>query len=229
MQTPTGPATAASHAELTDEELARRVVDGEVELFELLVRRHNGKVYRAVRGLIRDEAAVEDLMQQAYVRAYTHLAQFNGASKLSTWLVRIAINEALQRLRADRGLKLLDVESASPGEDPMASPQESPEDSTHHRALLRVVEAAIDELPEIYRTTLMLRDVQGFSTAEASEALQVEEDAVKQRLHRARAMLREGLQARLGPQLADAFGFQAVRCDRIAHGVMEKLRALTRR
>jgi RNA polymerase sigma-70 factor, ECF subfamily len=211
-----------------DEELARRVSEGETALFEVLMRRHNARVYRAVRALLTDEDEVEDVMQQAYVLAFTHLAQFEGSAKFSTWLIRIAVNEALLHLRkqsrwvsidggagedSERGMKL--VERKTP----------DPERRALDRELVRLLEVAIDALPPLYRTVLVLREVDGLSTGETAEVLSVSEEVVRTRLHRARALVREALDTRLGGQLEEVFSFHASRCDRVVAAVMAHITA----
>ena len=216
-------AVSARGAGLPDEELARRVVAGDRAAFEVLMRRHNPRVYRAIRSILRDEAEVEDAMQQTYLLAYAHLAQFGGASSLATWLTRIAINEALGRVR--RRSRLVAVASWSSPEDDVTSRDDSPEEGAAQREAVRLVEHSMDALPEAYRTVLMLRDVDGLSTAETAEALSTTEEAVRVRLLRARRALRAAFAETVGSGLADAFPFHAPRCDRVVAGVLAALDA----
>ncbi|MCI0672883.1 MAG: RNA polymerase sigma factor, partial [Myxococcaceae bacterium] len=191
------PPLPAGAAQLSDEEVARRVCAGETALFEVLMRRYNARVYRAVRSCLRDEGAVEEVMQQAYLRAFTHLDQFSGAARLSTWLVRIAVNEALMRRRREVRLHVVaDVEELSGGPD--MEPVPSPEDRAARRELASLLERAVDSLSEGYRTTFVLREVEGLSTAETAEVLGVSEDVVKTRLHRAKGQVRDALYAAAG-------------------------------
>ena len=212
---------------LPDEEIVRRVRAGERDLYELLLRRHNQRVYRAIRSVLRDEVEIEDVMQQAYVLAYVHLDQFAGLARFSTWLVRIAINEALARARRPR-LVLVD-EGSEEAEAPMstASGGRTPEQELEQRELVLLVERAIDELPEMYRTVMVLREIEGLSTAEVAEALETTEDVVKTRLHRARALLTARVEAS-DSELEGAFPFHARRCDRVVAAVMTQLAARTR-
>lgn len=205
---------------LSDEEIARRVVSGEVALYELLMRRHNQLVYRSVRSLIRDETEVEDVMQHAYVAAYQGLGSFRGSSMFSTWLVRIAMNEALTRLR--RATKFTVLEGGRSQEEIVAeqTTDMSPEDVAERRQLLGILERAIDSLPDMYRTVVMLRDVEGLSTAEAAQMLDTSEDVIKTRLHRAKALLRERLVALGEAHVDGAFRFEAPRCNRVVQNVM---------
>jgi RNA polymerase sigma-70 factor (ECF subfamily) len=209
-------------ASIPDEEVVRRVRAGELALFELLMRRHNPRVYRAIRSILRDEGDVEDAMQQSYLQAFAGLDGYSGASAVSTWLVRIAINEALMRVRKQGRLEIVEDVSI-PAEDSMDAPPPTPEDRAATREAIRLVEAAVDQLPLIHRTTFMLRDVQGLSTAEAAECLGVSEETVKIRLHRARNALRDALFAQVGPSAAAAFPFLAPRCNRVVAAVLARV------
>lgn len=204
---------------LSDAEVVRRIVDGDRALFEVLMRRYNQQVYRAIRGILRNEDEVEDTMQQAYLLAYAHLEEFAGASSFSTWLTRIAINEAFARLRKRGRLSVVD-EIPDFAEDIMRSPPESPEARAVARQSMRFLESAIDKLPPLYRTTFMLREVEQLSTTETSERLGITEQAVKVRLHRARLALRDALAATVGQSAPQAFEFLVPRCDRVVAAVM---------
>lgn len=206
---------------LSDAEIVRRVVSGDTALFEILVRRYNQRVYRAVRAVLRADEDVEDVMQQAYLSAFAHLGQFAERAQFSTWLIRIAVNEALARLRK-RGrvaweMEIPEMESSAP----------SPEEQAQTSQIREVVEQELDALPPTYRTVLVLRDVEGLSTAETASALDVSEDVVKTRLHRARAMVRDGLARRAGQSLQEVYPFGNARCDRVTANVMELLHDLS--
>jgi RNA polymerase sigma-70 factor (ECF subfamily) len=198
-----------------DAEIVRRVRAGESALFEVLMRRHNQRVYRVVRAVLKDEAEVEDAMQQAYISAFTHLHQFEDRSQFSTWLIRIALHEAFGRRRNVRA----DQDS---GEvmDTLVSLQADPERQAYAQELSRVLEAAVDALPETYRTVFMLRDIEGLSTIETGEGLGLGEEAVKTRLHRARVMIRRAVAERIGEAGPSAFQFHAPRCDRVVGHVL---------
>jgi RNA polymerase sigma-70 factor, ECF subfamily len=208
-----------------DEEIVRRVLGGDLPLFELLMRRHNQRVYRAIRSILRDDAESEDVMQEAYVRAYEHLAQFEGRAQFSTWLTRIAVNEALKRLAARGRMDPLDM--SYDGEDePMhvlASNSPTPEANASSSEAVTLLEQAILALPQSYRSVIVLRDVEEMSTSETAEALSLTESNVKVRLHRGHELLREELYARAGASTPKAFGFHAVRCDRVVNAVLERL------
>lgn len=201
---------------LTDAEIVRRVVAGETSLFELIMRRYNQRVYRAVRAIVRDESEAEDVMQQAYVNAYTHLRQFEERSAFPTWLTRIAINEALARIRP-RGLHMVPDDEVPEVE----SPSPNPEEAAMTSEIKEVMESEIAALPESYRSVFMLREVEGLSTIETAECLNLSEDVVKTRLHRARMMLRENIYKRAN--FGSTFTFGQSRCDRIVAAVMARI------
>lgn len=209
---------------MTDAEIVGRIRAGETALFEVLMRRHNQRVYRVARAVLRDESETEDVMQQAYINAYTHLHQFEDRSQFSTWLTRITVREALARRRKWRP----DVAPQSPDTpgdrmDRFPSHQPDPERQAYGKELGRVLEEAVDSLPESYRCVFMLRDIEGLSTTETAAGLEVGEEAVKTRLHRARAMVRRAVTDRLGSATAEAFQFHASRCDRVVEAVLGNL------
>lgn len=208
---------------LSDLELCARVRAGEPHLFEVLIRRTNETLYRAVRAILKSEAEVEDVMQEAYVAAYLHLDQFAGKAKFSTWAVRIGVNEALTKLRktnraADLGAEL---------DEDLPSADRTPEQRASARDALAQLEEAVDALPDGYRAVLVLREIDGLSTEETASTLGLSEEAVKVRLHRARARLRQQLGDRT-PELVDAFLFNRVRCDRVAAAVLRAIGAVAR-
>jgi RNA polymerase sigma-70 factor (ECF subfamily) len=209
---------------LSDDEVVRRVREGEPALFEILMRRYNQRLYRVARAILRDDAEAEDVMQQAYVNAFTHLGQFESRARFSTWLTRIATYEALGRLRARRRIKEVDVmlENADPFEG-FAAPGPDPERQAFAAELRRALESSLESLSPAYRYVFVMRDVEGLSTAETAECLGVSEDVVKTRLHRARALLREALWGRAGLAAGDVCAFHAARCDRVVAAVFATL------
>jgi RNA polymerase sigma-70 factor (ECF subfamily) len=211
---------------LDDAEVVRRVLAGEVELFEVLLRRHDPRVYRTVRAILRDESEAEDAMQSAWVRAYQHLGDWAGASSFTTWLLKIAANEALGRLRR-RG-RLVPVEDEEDGDGGIMDPRaEDPEERAAAHETVRLLERAVDSLSTPYRSVYMLREIEELSTAETAEALGLSEEAVKVRLHRARGMLREALGEAIGRAAPEAFQFLAPRCNRMVERVMAAIAAMT--
>jgi RNA polymerase sigma-70 factor (ECF subfamily) len=220
------PRTATADDAATDEQLVSRICAGESACFEALMRRHNQRLYRAARAIVKDEAEAEDVMQQAYVNAYVHLDQFAEKAAFSTWLTKIAVYDALARSRR-RGTAALHAVFES-GEDTMTHIQTTEPDPEHQAfatELRRLLESAVDGLPEHHRIVFTLREIEGLSTAETAECLEISEENVKTRLHRARAMLRDDLFARTGAATAGAFQFHLSRCDRVVAGVFEKIAA----
>jgi RNA polymerase sigma-70 factor (ECF subfamily) len=209
---------------LSDEEVVRRVLRGETALFEIVMRRYNQRLFRVARAIVRDEAEAEDVLQQAYVNAYTHLGQFAGDARFATWLTRIATYEALARVRRQvRGQERSGMRDAEESMDALPGREPDPEKQAFTGELRRALEASLDALPRTYRTVFVLRDVEGLSTAEAALCLEVSEDVVKTRLHRARALLREDLFDRAGLSARTIFSFQAERCDRAVAAVLARL------
>jgi RNA polymerase sigma-70 factor, ECF subfamily len=208
---------------LPDEEVVRRVLNGETALFEIIMRRYNQRLYRIARGILRDDAEAEDVMQDAYVRAYTHLRQFAGRAQFSTWLSRIAIHEALARSKRRQRVDQLGNEELGGEDMNLLATSLNPEEQTSASELRGALEEAILAIPEQYRLVLMLRDVEQMSTAEAAAALELTEENVKVRLHRARALVRKELFARAGSEAQSAFGFMGARCDRVVARVLQAI------
>jgi RNA polymerase sigma-70 factor (ECF subfamily) len=213
----------ASWPSLTDDEVVRRVLDGETMLFEVLMRRYNQRLYRVARAILRDDAEAEDVMQHAYVAAYAHLAQYAGRARFSTWLTRIAVHEALARARR----RHRESQTAPPWEPDvdatslLASSWPDPEQQVLDGELRSLLESAIEALPMGYRSVFVLRDVEGMSTGETAACLGLSEDVVKTRLHRARSQLRRELFQR--DALAATYSFHLTRCNRVVRAVFERL------
>jgi RNA polymerase sigma-70 factor, ECF subfamily len=208
---------------LSDEQIVAQVVAGQTALFEVLMRRHNERIYRAARAIVRDDREAEDVMQQAYVNAYAHLRQFDGRAKFSTWLTRIAVNEALARARKQGRYEPFDEQTPAAGDVFMSRQQADPERQAFTRELGSLLESAVDSLPDGAREVFMLREIEGLSTAETAACLGVSEDVIKTRLSRARAALRRDLFERAGLAASNAFTFERPRCDRIVAAVMERI------
>ena len=215
----TAPLSLPAHEPWADEQVIARVRAGEVQLFELLMRRYNERIYRAVRSILRDESRAEDVMQAAYLRAFSQLAAFEARSSFTTWLTRIAINEALAERR--RGLRMVPQDGATMSElpGPGRSPEESAQDQEHRLLLVR----AVDALPEHFRTVFILRQVQELSVEETARCLDLREETVKTRLHRARALLRRELLDQVEPLLGNVLPFKAPRCDRVVAAVLARI------
>lgn len=200
-----------------DGELVRRIRSGDGPLFGELMRRHNARLFRIARAILREDAEAEDVLQEAYVRAFEHLGRLEAPEAVAGWLSRIVVNEAKARLRRRRAVREL------------GSAQEvrvvafDPEQETLSRQLRDVLAGAIDALPLGYRTVFVLREIEGLDTREVSAALGIREEAVKTRLHRARAALREELYARIGAAALPPFRFDGERCDRLVAAVLRRI------
>jgi RNA polymerase sigma-70 factor (ECF subfamily) len=214
----TTSAAAVAPATLSDEEIVARVLKDETALFEILMRRHNEQLYRAARAILRDEREAEDVMQEAYVNAYTHLAQFDGRAKFSTWLTKIAVYEAIARAKRRGRYESLDDTSMETFMPNTTSPD--PEREAFGHELGTIIESAIDRLGDGSREVFMLRQVQGLSTAETAAALGVSEDVVKTRFSRARHALQNDLLTRVGSASTEAFTFGQSRCDAVVARVL---------
>lgn len=213
-------------ATLPDEEIVSRILAGDTALFEVLMRRHNERVYRAARAILRDGREAEDVMQEAYVNAYTHLDQFDGRAQFSTWLTRIAVNEALARARKRGRYEPLDGGSLETFMPISSAPD--PERQALGRELGALIESAVDKLGDGYREVFMLRQVEGCSTAETAQILGVSEDVVKTRFSRARHALQTDLLDRTGGAAETAFPFGRAHCDAMVAAVMARITALSR-
>jgi RNA polymerase sigma-70 factor (ECF subfamily) len=223
MLTGTGSPGLTESSDHPDEQIVRDVLDGKTAMFELLMRRYNERVYRAARAIVRDEDEAEDVMQQAYVNAFTHLRQFNGSALFSTWLIRIAINEALARVRRKGRYEAFDDAPSTVDLLMSMNPSENPERQAFAGELRDLLESAIDVLPNGMREVFVLREVEGMSTLEVAECLGVSEDVVKTRLSRGRATLRRVLMERTGATASEAFRFYRPRCDRVVAAVLAKI------
>jgi RNA polymerase sigma-70 factor, ECF subfamily len=206
---------------MDDERVIERVCAGEVELFELLMRRHNQRIYRTVRSILRDDDEAVDVMQEAYLNAYSHLRDFSGKARFSTWLTRIAVHEAFARLRRRRRLEPL---NDADDEELMTSQGPGPDDGASDGELRAFLEDAVDALPETFRTTFILRAVEHLSVAETAEVLGIPEETVKTRHHRARERLQNALTERVGEALPRLFGFHRPRCDEVVAFVLGRIR-----
>ena len=215
-------AISAQTSALTDEEAVARIRSGETGLFELLMRRHNQRVYRAARAILRDDAEAEDVMQDAYVRAFCHLAEFEGRSRFSTWLTRIAVHEALARIRRGRRFQAVDPETQETS-TMSTVPRLTPEQHASDGEIRSVLEKAIDSLPDEFRSVFVLRAIEEMSGAETAECLGIPEETVKTRLFRARSRLQETLLSALEPAAPRAFEFHLSRCDRVVAAVLARL------
>jgi RNA polymerase sigma-70 factor (ECF subfamily) len=218
----------AKNLPISDDEVVQRVRAGETGLFEVVMRRYNQRLYRVARAIVRDDAEAEDVIQQAYVNAYRHLDQFAGRAMFSTWLTRIAVHEALARARRRGRFDEQERVDDRDGDvmDALKAPGPDPERQAFAGEIRALIESAIETLPEHYRTVFVMRAVEGMSTAESAECLDISEETAKTRLHRARMLLRDTLYQRAGIESAAAFSFEAPRCDRVVAAVFEEIEAI---
>jgi RNA polymerase sigma-70 factor, ECF subfamily len=193
------------------------------------MQRHNRRLYRCARSIVRDDAEAEDIVQETYVDAFSKLASFRGESSLATWLTRITLNEALGRVRRRRAtveLTALDAAESSKAQIipyPLVAANPDPERTAAQREMRRLIERAIDDLPELFRVVFVMRDVEGVSVEETAAFLGVRLATVKTRLHRARRLLRRALDAQLATALVDAFPFDGAHCARMTDAVLHRL------
>src|SRR5688572_12620682 len=210
---------AADHS-LTDDIIIARVLLGKTEEYEILVRRYNNMLYKTARGILSHENDIEDAMQEAYLRAFEKLHQFRKEAKFSTWLTRILINCALKQVNK---LKKEPLRLDELKDDDLGSLESMTEDAPAEvgENLKKAIEFAIDHLPSKYRIVFMLREIEHKSTAETGGLLDISEENVKIRLHRAKEMLKNILQSEL--RSLDVFEFLAPRCMMIAERVMDQI------
>ena len=212
----------------SDAELVACAAGGDAQAFALIMRRHNQLLFRTARSILRNHDEAEEALQEAYLRAWRAMGSFRAEARLSTWLARIVINEALARLRR-HGAQVIPLDTAieaaaGAGEAwEEADPDLQPERSAMRQEIRNLIERRIDRLPEAYRTVFMLRAVEEMSVSETAEALQLNEATVRTRFLRARGMLREHLSRDIDVALGDAFAFAGARCDRIVAGVLRRL------
>jgi RNA polymerase sigma-70 factor, ECF subfamily len=225
------PLHLVSDPAIDDAELARRIAKQDEAAFECVMRRHNGALYRVARAILKNDADAEDVLQEAYLAAYRHIGDFRADAKLSTWLTRIVVNQALARRRSRHRSRIVVPFSNLHADEHIADAlvdrdgaHSSPEQSTMRAEFRRLLEKKIEGLPMAFRTVYMLRDVDELSGAETAECLSITEATVRTRLFRARGLLRESLSRELDLAAADVFHFGGERCDRIVAGVLSRLK-----
>ncbi len=225
------PAAALSLPLLADVELAQRVAAGDEAALRHLMRRHNQALFRAARSILRDDAEAEDAVQEGYLRAYRAMGTFRGDAKLSTWLMRIVVNEAIERSRkAKRGAQVIAIDSGAEAHAAeatvSANPDNEPERLVARAQTRRLLEAKIDALPDLFRAVFVLRAVEEMSVEEVAQSLEIPEATVRTRFFRARAMLREAMSRDVDLAMEEAFSFAGERCDRITERVLARVAAM---
>jgi len=219
------PRPAPQPASLLDTEVVERVLAGDAALFEILMRRYNQRLFRVARGILADDHEAEDVVQEAWVRAFQALGSYRGEASVATWITRIAAHEAMARSRHRR--RLVPVEGPGGGSDgePPDRPDGSaaPDRAAENRELQRALSAALDTLPDSLRAVFVLREVEGLSSQETADALDLSPENARVRLHRAKALLRQTLDERIGREVRRLYLFDGGRCDRLVAGVFERL------
>lgn len=216
-------------AALSDQDLAELARQGEREAFRQIMQRYNRRIYRVARAILKDESDAEDVVQETYLRAFIGLEGFRRDSTLATWLTRIAVNEALGRLRRIKpsvDLSVLDRPEERSRMSVVAFPSRSgidPEQASAESDVRRVLERAVDELPEHFRVVFVMRDVEEMSVEETAAQLGLRPETVRTRLHRARAQLRAALRDQITSALTDTFPFAGERCARLTEVVLGRL------
>lgn len=219
---PWATATTPSTAPGGEDELIRRARARDEAAIRAILQANNRRLFRIARGILRNDSEAEDVVQETYVRALTHLDGFRGDSSLSTWLTRIAMNEAMgRRRRPESELRPQDRPEAEIIPFPAAA--NDPEKSMAQRQIQGVVETAIDDLPEPFRLVFIARVIEEMSIEETAALLDLKPETVKTRLHRARALLRQNVERKIGPVLLDAFPFGGPRCERLTDVVLKRL------
>jgi len=226
----TRPALNASGG--TDADLVTAIRRHDQSAFETLMRRHNGKLFRIARAILRDDAEAEDALQDGYLHAYRRISEFRGDAQLSTWLVRIVINQALMRLRRQKRDRVVVPFGGGQGSDgdpttaDIADERgESPPDAALRGEVRRLLERRIDELPVAFRTVFVMREVEDMTVEETAACLSIPAATVRTRLFRARALLRDALARDMDPATVEVFGFAGARCDHIVQRVFSMLNA----
>ena len=194
------------------------------------MRRHNGKLFRVARAILKDDADAEDALQDGYLEAYRRIGDFRGEAQLATWLTRIVINQALMRLRRQRRDRVVvpfgdgrRQDTQPNGADMADANAESPTDATMRGEVRRMLERRIDELPVAFRTVFVMREVEDMSVEETAACLSIPAATVRTRLFRARALLREALARDMDSATVEVFGFAGERCDRIVASVLARV------
>jgi RNA polymerase sigma-70 factor (ECF subfamily) len=232
IRTTASPADPKPASTIDDAEIAQRIGRHDQAAFEIMMRRHNGKLFRVARAILKDDAEAEDALQDAYVDAYRHIDEFRGGARLATWLTRIVINQALMRLRKHKRSRIVvplrDAGAAEPDEaeaDVADERSESPPGATLRAEIRRALERRIDELPVAFRTVFVMREVEDMTVEETAECLAIPAATVRTRLFRARALLREALALDMDMATVDVFSFAGERCDRIVAGALKRAEA----
>jgi RNA polymerase sigma-70 factor, ECF subfamily len=212
-----------------ESELIDRIAHGDHAAFEAVMRRYNGKLFRVARAILKDDTEAEDALQDAYLEAFRHIAEFRGGAQFATWLTRIVINQSLMRLRKQKRERVVvpfrergSLDDTPVDADVPDRSAEPPPAAILRAEIRRLVERRIDELPVAFRTVFVMRDVEDMTVQETADCLSIPPATVRTRLFRARALLREALARDMDPATIDVFGFAGERCDRIVAAVLKR-------
>jgi RNA polymerase sigma-70 factor (ECF subfamily) len=222
------PVTQAHTETLTDEDLVNLARARDEAAVRAITKRYNRRLFRIARSILRNDAEAEDVVQETYVRAFTGLDLFRGDARFGTWITRIAMNEALGRLRRRRPTVDWETYGANRNQAeiihfPIPAVSNDPEKVMAQSEVRAVLEQAIDELPDAFRAVFVARIVEGMSVDETADLFGLQPETVKTRLHRARLLLREELDKQLGPALTSSFPFDGLRCDRMTESVVRRI------
>lgn len=220
----------------SDAELCALARQGSEQAYSAIIRRHNGRLFRIARSILKNDAEAEDAVQDAYVRAFINFADLRDVTRLSSWLGRITANEALGRLRGRRRTVTLDeIADRDPRDDEISAagaglmPRQDPETAVTHKEVSAILESAIDRLPTHFRMVLVACAIEQMSIEEAASCFELPPNTIKTRLHRARRLLRKALGAEFVAVLPDVFAFAGARCDRITARVLTRMASISRR
>jgi RNA polymerase sigma factor (sigma-70 family) len=218
---PVAPAETVRIEDLDDAALVERAQRRDAAAFWLIIKRHNQRLHRIARAVLDDETEAQDVLQETYIHAFQHLSEFRAEARLSTWLTRITLNEALGRRRQRR--PTVDVNSIKAMPAPVSAHEADPEEGAALAEIRRMLERAVDDLPEHFRMVFIMRDVEEMSTEETALLLGLRPQTVKTRLHRARRLLREKLRDKFAAVFTDTFPFAGAPCDRLVQSVLDRL------
>lgn len=224
---PRSPVRPVEMEASTEAELVRRARAREEPAVRAITQRYNRRLFRVARSILRDDAEAEDVVQETYVRAFTGLDLFRGDASFGTWITRIAMNEALGRLRKRRPTVDWEAygENRTQAEilDFPGAASNDPEKMMAQAEIRTILERAIDELPDAFRTVFVARIVEGMTVEETADLFGLQTETVKTRLHRARNLLRDALDKKLGPALTNTFPFDGRRCEHMTERVVRRL------
>lgn len=214
--------------ETSDKAVVRRVLDGDIAAFELIMRRYNQRLFRVARGIVGDDATAEDVVQEAYLRAFEKLETFESRSSFATWLTKIAVYQALADRRDSQRASRMDEQALQEADARMKFQTDQPLEHASNHELGRVLGDAIDQLPDDLRVVFVMRMVEALDTNETARCLDLTESNVKVRLHRARCLLRDQVDRQIGVEARKLYQFDGRRCDRLVRAVLDRLDVTTR-